>query len=46
MGRLASTGLRPGFLDKFEKRGVKLPSWLANAPTSNGRKAAGREVLT
>jgi pilus assembly protein CpaF len=31
-GQLASSGLRPGFLEKFEKRGVKLPSWLANAP--------------
>jgi pilus assembly protein CpaF len=31
VGQLTSTGLRPGFLEKFDKRGVKLPSWLANA---------------
>jgi pilus assembly protein CpaF len=31
VGHLTSTGLRPGFLEKFNKRGVKLPSWLANA---------------
>jgi pilus assembly protein CpaF len=44
-GQLTSTGLRPGFLEKFEKRGVKLPSWLAAATTGvvvqgNGRGAA------
>jgi pilus assembly protein CpaF len=33
VGQLTSTGLRPGFLEKFDKRGVKLPSWLANAGT-------------
>jgi pilus assembly protein CpaF len=31
LGTLVGTGLRPGFLDKFEKRGVKLPSWVAAA---------------
>jgi pilus assembly protein CpaF len=31
VGQLASTGLRPGFLEKFDKRGVKLPSWLSAA---------------
>jgi pilus assembly protein CpaF len=36
VGRLASTGLRPGFLEKFHKRGVKLPGWLSNAETGNG----------
>jgi pilus assembly protein CpaF len=30
-GQLVSTGLRPGFLEKFEKRGVKLPSWMSNS---------------
>jgi pilus assembly protein CpaF len=30
VGSLTSSGLRPGFLDKFEKRGVSLPSWLAS----------------
>jgi pilus assembly protein CpaF len=28
-GQLVGTGLRPGFVDKFDKRGVRLPSWLA-----------------
>jgi pilus assembly protein CpaF len=28
IGKLVGTGLRPGFLDKFEKRGVNLPSWV------------------
>src|SRR2546427_3632000 len=31
VGELTSTGLRPGFLEKFEKRGVHLPVWL-NGP--------------
>ncbi|MGH2859848.1 MAG: hypothetical protein ACRDMJ_20420 [Solirubrobacteraceae bacterium] len=26
VGSLMSTGLRPGFLDKFERRGVEIPS--------------------
>jgi len=30
VGNLAGTGLRPGFLDKFEKRGVRLPSWISS----------------
>jgi pilus assembly protein CpaF len=29
VGELVATGLRPGFLDKFHKRGVTLPTWLA-----------------
>jgi pilus assembly protein CpaF len=41
VGALQNTGLRPGFLDKFEKRGVKLPSWLSATP--NGQTPA-REV--
>jgi pilus assembly protein CpaF len=28
VGTLAATGLRPSFLEKFELRGVKAPSWL------------------
>jgi pilus assembly protein CpaF len=45
VGELISTGLRPGFLDKFEKRGIKLPSWVAQAPPAKqtGRRP-GREV--
>jgi pilus assembly protein CpaF len=29
VGELVASGLRPGFLEKFHKHGVKLPSWLA-----------------
>ena len=29
VGELVGSGLRPVFLDKFHKRGVNLPSWLA-----------------
>jgi pilus assembly protein CpaF len=29
IGNLVGTGLRPGFLDKFERRGVSLPSWIS-----------------
>jgi pilus assembly protein CpaF len=46
VGSLTSTGLRPTFLDKFEKRGVKLPAWLSNA--SSAQRVAGlprREVI-
>jgi pilus assembly protein CpaF len=44
VGQLVGTGLRPGFLEKFEKRGVKLPSWLA-APAVAGHipRVLGRE---
>jgi hypothetical protein len=35
VGSLQSTGLRPTFLHKFEKRGVALPATLF----SNGRSA-------
>jgi pilus assembly protein CpaF len=34
VGALRNTGLRPGFQEKFEKRGVKLPTWLSAAPGS------------
>jgi pilus assembly protein CpaF len=47
VGELASTGLRPGFLDKFEKRGVKLPSWLSAVPTADpAQRVRSREVVT
>ncbi|MEA2201693.1 MAG: pilus assembly protein CpaF [Solirubrobacteraceae bacterium] len=47
VGELASTGLRPGFLDKFEKRGVKLPSWLSAAPTADpAQRMRNGEVVT
>jgi pilus assembly protein CpaF len=47
VGRLTGTGLRPAFLEKFEKRGVKLPSWLA-APMAAGDvlRPVGREATT
>jgi pilus assembly protein CpaF len=46
VGELVSTGLRPGFLDKFEKRGVKLPSWLATNGNGQAHATARREVVT
>jgi len=46
VGALANTGLRPGFLEKFEKRGVKLPSWLSAPPQANGvARPLGREAI-
>jgi pilus assembly protein CpaF len=44
IGQLASTGLRPSFLDKFEKRGIKLPAWAGQGPASNGAHRAVRQV--
>jgi pilus assembly protein CpaF len=44
VGALENTGIRPGFLEKFEKRGVKLPSWLSavqgEQPPHNPRREA------
>src|SRR5437764_1403171 len=45
VGELQNTGLRPGFLDKFEKRGVKLPSWLAATPNGPVPHAPRREAV-
>jgi pilus assembly protein CpaF len=46
VGQLTSTGLRPGFLEKFEKRGVNLPSWLsASAPTAQIAHPAARKAV-
>ncbi len=42
-GSLRATGLRPTFLDKFEKRNVKLPANLFQ--TSNGHAAAPMTAL-
>jgi pilus assembly protein CpaF len=36
IGSLQPTGLRPTFLDKFEKRGVELPNSLFAVARSNG----------
>jgi pilus assembly protein CpaF len=45
VGRLTGTGLRPAFLEKFEKRGVKLPSWLASpAAPGQGPRPLNREA--
>jgi pilus assembly protein CpaF len=46
VGELASTGLRPGFLEKFEKRGVKLPSWLSAGSADPAQRIRSREVVT
>jgi pilus assembly protein CpaF len=47
VGELTSTGLRPAFLEKFEKRGVKFPSWLASAPVGDHHRThpLGREAV-
>ncbi|TMK23944.1 MAG: CpaF family protein [Actinobacteria bacterium] len=46
VGQLVSTGLRPGFLEKFEKRGVKLPSWLsASGAVEELPHRPGREAV-
>jgi pilus assembly protein CpaF len=46
VGTLTGTGLRPAFLDKFEKRGVKLPSWLsAPVPPGHTARPLGREAV-
>jgi pilus assembly protein CpaF len=42
IGSLKPTGLRPGFLDKFARRGIELPPELARSrpgpmASSNGR---------
>jgi pilus assembly protein CpaF len=46
VGQLKGTGLRPGFLEKFDKRGVSLPSWLS-APVATGQvpRPRAREAL-
>jgi pilus assembly protein CpaF len=46
VGELVGTGLRPGFLDKFHKRGVKLPSWIAgSAPVPAGAEQLRGEAI-
>ena len=44
LGQLKSTGLRPGFLDKFEKRAVSLPAWLGKPHQQPVRGRNGWEV--
>jgi pilus assembly protein CpaF len=36
VGELVGSGLRPSFLEKFQRRGVSLPSWLAGNGAGNG----------
>jgi pilus assembly protein CpaF len=45
VGGLQNTGIRPGFLEKFEKRGVKLPSWLSAAPDDAMHHPPRREAI-
>jgi pilus assembly protein CpaF len=41
VGSLKPTGLRPGFLEKFERRGIELPSETSNARASSMSMANG-----
>ncbi|MGH3992218.1 MAG: hypothetical protein ACRDSN_07095, partial [Pseudonocardiaceae bacterium] len=41
VGSLRSTGLRPTFLDKFEKRDIKLPAGLFQTPNGHAADGAG-----
>jgi pilus assembly protein CpaF len=41
VGTLASTGLRPAFVEKFERRGVKLPGWAAATGLSHQLSGTG-----
>ena len=44
VGSLKPTGLRPGFLEKFERRGVEIPADLvAGGRTSSQMSASGRD---
>jgi pilus assembly protein CpaF len=45
-GHLTSTGLRPTFLEKFERRGVRPPAWLSNpSAREHPTRALGREAV-
>jgi pilus assembly protein CpaF len=45
VGELVGTGLRPTFVEKFEKRGVSLPSWLAaSVPIGQSQRGRPREA--
>jgi pilus assembly protein CpaF len=41
VGSIVATGLRPTFLDKFEKRGVQLPAGLFHEPGHHHASASG-----
>ncbi|MBV9820227.1 MAG: CpaF family protein [Solirubrobacterales bacterium] len=42
VGSLRSTGLRPGFLDKFARRGVEIPAELSGRRSDLGSHGGGR----
>jgi pilus assembly protein CpaF len=42
VGSLKPTGLRPGFLDKFERRGIDAPADLVGGPAAGFIGLAGR----
>jgi len=44
VGSLLSSGLRPTFLEKFERRGVPLPAWLPAPAVPNGGASRPRGV--
>jgi pilus assembly protein CpaF len=44
VGALQNTGIRPGFLEKFEKRGVSLPSWLGSGTVEPAPRLRRREA--
>jgi pilus assembly protein CpaF len=44
-GELVGSGLRPGFLDKFHKRGVSLPGWLNAEANGEAQGFMRAEVL-
>ncbi len=44
VGSLLSSGLRPTFLEKFERRGVPLPAWLPAPAVPNGGASRARGV--
>jgi pilus assembly protein CpaF len=45
VGQLVGTGLRPTFLEKFEKRGIGIPEWVAGPPV-HAPQLAGRGMRT
>jgi pilus assembly protein CpaF len=45
VGELVGSGLRPSFLEKFHRRGVSLPGWLAAPGAVNGSDPLKPEAL-
>jgi pilus assembly protein CpaF len=44
LGNLVGTGLRPGFLEKFERRGVRIPSWISTPGQVHTFERGAREA--